>query len=184
MIGWSDGELRDRMVVGWEGGIKEGTPCGNGSLLANTANARKHIPSLLLRHDIQVVCDAGAGDGHWHQGIFSEVEYLAFDLVPRSPDVEQLDISTTPLPPCDLIICRLTLIHLDPPRIVAALKLFRQSARFLLATTHEVGNIFNPSSQYNRINLQRQPYSIGTPIEAFQDSEEAICSLALWDFRC
>ena len=168
------------MKRGWAGGLVEGTPCGNGSLLEKTANVRCSLPLLLRKYGIRSVCDAGAGDMYWAQDIFSGVEYRPFDLVPRAPGIEKIDISKTALPKCDAVICRLVLIHLDPGRAVEALRLFRESAKYLFASQYEVRNVFNTRSQFNRTNLSIEPYNLGAPIERIPDIDEAQCSLALW----
>lgn len=176
---WTDESLRRRMRRGWEGGGTE-TPCGNGSLLAKTKSVRERIPGLLIEYGIESIAEAGAGDMHWSQGIFDGYDYRPYDLVPRHEKVKQWDISQTALPTCDLVVCRLVLIHLDPPRVKRALELFRQSARFLLASQYEGHHRFNAASQFNRTNLLPQ---LGNPVERIPDIDEPGASLALWDFR-
>jgi hypothetical protein len=177
---WTDEALIERMRSGWSGGLKEGTPCGGGSLLANTLGVRRRLPLLIPECGIESVCDAGAGDMHWAQDIFKGCDYRPFDLVPRLPLVQQWDISKHALPSCDLIICRLVLIHLDPPRIKRALKYFKSSARFLLASQYDGNHPFNPSRQFNRTNLVPL---LGEPDERIPDINEDGASLALWDLR-
>jgi hypothetical protein len=177
---WTDAELEARMKRGWAGGLGEGTPCGNGSLLRKTASVRWSLPLLMQQYGIKSVCDAGAGDMHWAQDIFDGVDYRPFDLVPRSAAVTNIDISKTALPPCDAIICRLVLIHLDPKRVQQALKLFAQSAKYLFATQYELPNVFNSARQFNRVNLSIAPYDLGEPMERIPDIDEAQCSLAMW----
>lgn len=166
------------MRRGWGGGAAEGTPCGNGSLLAKTASVRGRIPALLEDYGIETICEAGAGDLHWAQNIFDGRAYQAYDLVPRRPEVQQIDITKAPLPRCDLIICRLVLIHLDPPRIKQALELFRQSARYLLASQYDGTFPFDAGNQFNRTNLVPL---LGEPLERIPDIDEEIASLALWE---
>lgn len=174
---WSDSELEARMQRGWAGGLAEGTPCGNGSLLRNTARVRWELPLLLAEYGIRSVCDAGAGDGHWAQGIFEGVSYRPFDLVPRSASITRIDITKTPLPTCDAIICRLVLIHLDPPRVLQALDMFRKSARYLFASQYDGEFTFDARNQFNRTNLI--PY-LGEPLERIPDIDEPGASLAMW----
>lgn len=180
-IGWSDGALEARMQRGWRGGLKEGTPCGNGTLLKNTANIRAWLPIIFRSYGIESMCDAGAGDGHWRQNALDEFDYRAFDLVPRKPGITQIDITKDKLPDCDAIICRHVLIHLDPPRIRAALELFAQSARYLFASQYPIPYSFDPANQFNRTNLAIAPYGLDEPIEQIQDAEEPQCFLAMWD---
>ena len=181
---WDDDALLERMTEGWCGGLREGTPCGSGSLKSNTANARKALPYYLDKYKIKSVCDAGAGDLYWAQDVFLGRDYRPFDLIPQSPSVVQVDITKTALPKCDAIICRLVLIHLDPPRIHAALKLFRQSARYLFASQYPVLNRFDADKDFNRTNLIEPPYNLGIPLEVIRDGGDRDCSLCLWDLSC
>lgn len=175
MLNWEDSALRERMRKGWAGGLFDGTPCGSGSTMTATAGIRAELPALVERHGIGSICDAGAGDLHWARRIQWQVQYRPFDLVPRCTGVEQLDITKEPLPDCDAVLCRHVLIHLDPPRIVAAVRLFRQSARYLLASQYDTAGIFNPSDQFNRTDLRDL---LGEPLERLKDVYDS--ELALW----
>lgn len=166
-----------RMRAGWRGALREGSPCGTGTLRRHTENIRQWIPGLLREHAIRTVCDAGAGDMSWAREAFAGVAYRPFDLVPRSPAVTELDICETPLPDCDLIVCRHVLIHLDPPRIEQALRLFKTSGQYVLASQYDGTHWYDPERQFNRTNLRG---ALGAPVASVQDGEEAQCSLALW----
>lgn len=180
-MSWSDEAVLARMKAGWRGGKSEGTPCGSGSLKSRTRAIRQGIPLLLEKYGIRSVCDAGAGDLYWSRGVFKNVRYRAFDLVPRHPDVEALDFTKQRLPDCDLIICRQVLIHLDPPRIQAALSLFRQAAPLLLASQYGVAAAFDPARQFNPTDLASEPYGLGRPLKQIPDCAG---TLALWGWRC
>ncbi len=180
-LDWTDKGLEDRLQRGWSGGLGEGTACGNGSLMRNTRNARAWLPFVLKRYGITTICDAGAGDGYWAGNAFESFIYRAFDLHPRAKHVTKLDITKEYLPECDAIICRLVFIHLDPLRIEQALERFRFSARYIFASQYDNARPFNPARQDNHTNLRPL---LGAPLAAVQDSEDAGCSLALWDLRC
>lgn len=171
------------MQEGWRGGRREGTPCGGGSLSENTMNIRSWIPDILGRYNIRTVCDAGAGDLCWSRQAFAGVDYKAFDLVPRTPEVQQLDITKDALPQCDLIVCRAVLIHLDPKRVLRTLELFRESGKYLLATTEPSDNTFDPGNQCNPIDLTKAPFDLGEPLESVADLEGPDSQLALWKMR-
>jgi hypothetical protein len=175
----SDADMHERMENGWRGGKPE-TVCGNGSLLAHTARIRAWLPELIKRHDIRSVCDAGAGDLHWVEQMTWRVDYKAFDLIVWRPDVAPLDITRDALPPCDAILCRMVLNHLDRERILLALGLFKQSARYLIATQFQAEDLPQRSPQFMRLDLRSAPYNLGEPLERVQDGVEAYCSLALW----
>lgn len=175
---WSDAALERRMREGWKNGLAEGTPCGGGCLAKYTTHIREWLPAAMRRYGIKSVCDAGAGDMCWIAGVFDGVEYKPFDLVPRTPRVTKLDIATTALPKCDAIICRAVLIHLDPDRVARALELFRQSAKYLFATTDRSHNRFDPHNQFNALDLTKM---LGEPLEYVQDLEGKHSRLALWE---
>jgi len=101
---------------------------------------------------------------------------MPFDLIPRSHDVIKLDITREVLPKCDAILCRMVLNHLDGDRTVMAINLFRQSAKYLIAT-HFVGDKKNRTRQFTRLDLCRY---FGEPLEMSRDGYEQDCRLALW----
>lgn len=181
MLAWSDRAVLTRMQAGWRGGQSEGTPCGSGSLRSRTRNIRQGIPALLEKYGVRSVCDAGAGDLCWSRSAFAKVKYRAFDLVPRHPSVEALDFTKQRLPDCDLIVCRQVLIHLDPPRIQAALALFREAAPLLLASQYDTAAAFDPAQQFNPTDLASEPYGLGPPLYQILDCAG---TLALWRSRC
>lgn len=162
---WSDAEVLERMQRGWSSTPE--TPCGDGSSLKNTETVRARLPALCREYEITSICDAGAGDLYWPSSLLASLPpYQAFDLLPRHPLVREWDISKHALPPCDLIICRYVLIHLDLDRVMRALSLFKKSARYLLATTYpKKPNRFNRESDFNQWDLSSQPFSLGQPLE-------------------
>ena len=168
------------MREGWRGARREGSPCGTGVLREHTASIRTRLPGLLREYGIRSVCDAGAGDLCWARETLKDFDYRPFDLVPRRPEVAQLDITKHALPECDAILCRAVLIHLDPPRIQRAIELFRGSAKYLLASQYNVLNAFDPGSQFNPTNLIGAPYFLGKPLEQIPDLEGGVATLALW----
>lgn len=176
---WTDEAIHERMTKGWGGGLPRGTPCGAGSTLERTADVRARLPELVQEYGIRSVCDAGAGDLHWIEHVPWTVEYRAFDLVPRHPRVAEIDITREWLPVCDLILCRMVLVHLDPERVQRALALFRQSGKYLLATQHRGENRFHPNKDYQEWNLAAEPFGLGEPLESIPDARTD-CTLSLW----
>jgi hypothetical protein len=111
------------------------------------------------------------------------VEYRGFDLFPRHPDVQALDITTEPLPQCDAILCRMVLNHLwgegnDTTRIEMALELFSRSARYLFATQFDGENLPQRSPQFKRLDLRPL---LGNPLESVHDGHEPECRMAIWE---
>lgn len=175
----TDAEMYERMEKGWRMGKPE-TVCGNGSTLACTENIRVWLPRLVIRHEIYSVCDAGAGDQFWISHMKWPVHYSGYDLIPRNPNVRQIDITREALPKCDAILCRMVLNHLDAPRILMALELFRKSSHWLIATQFNGEDLPKRSAQFSRLDLRKTPYNLGEPVDAEHDGSEDYCSLALF----
>lgn len=171
----SDQGMLDRMKDGWYAG-KPFTVCGNGSLPDATANVRDWLPKVCMRRGIVSVCDAGAGDLKWRDGMQWDVDYRPYDLIPRNSDVRQADITRDALPTCDAILCRMVLNHLDAERVGMALDLFKRSARYLFATQFD-GPQPQRSPQFKRLDLREW---LGPSIESVRDGREGDCRLALW----
>ncbi len=172
----SDKDMHERMEKGWRGGKPDGTVCGQGSTMENTRHIREWLPKIVDEYDIFSISDAGAGDMHWIKHIAWDVDYRAFDLIPRRPDVQELDITREALPYCDAVLCRMVLNHLDDERVDMALKLFRKSARYLLAT-HFVGGGVQRTRQFMRLDLTKW---LGIPLKMCRDGHEDNCQLAIW----
>lgn len=175
----SDEKMRERMQNGWRAG-QPFTECGNGSLPQNTKNIREWLPRMCHKYHIETINDAGAGDMAWMRGMEWEVGYRPFDLIPRSPEVIQCDITTQVLPRADAIICRMVLNHLadDPDRIQAAIDNFIASdATYLIATHFVPTDRPDPTPAFQRVDLTQY---LGK-YEAFAtDGNEPHCRLALW----
>jgi hypothetical protein len=172
----SDKDMYDRMRNGWRMGKPDGTICGAGSTMGNTAFIRNWLPDVCSQYGIKSVCDAGAGDLHWIKHVDWNVEYAPFDLIPRKPEVQEIDITQAAMPKCDAILCRMVLNHLDDERIEMALDLFRQSARYLIATQFVLGG----ETHFTRLDLTKW---LGEPLAMSRDGHEPNCRLAIWELR-
>lgn len=179
---WGDDALLVRMQRAWDGGLSEGTPCGNGSLMAKTANIREWLPQMVAKYNIQSLADAGAGDMHWQRHVLWGVEYRPYDLVPRKARITAWDITKERLPECDAILCRHVLIHLDAPRIDRALAFFRTSAKYLFVSQYEdaAWRPFNRDNQWNPTDLRPL---LGQPRERCPDADEGGQYLAMFDLQ-
>jgi len=109
-----------------------------------------------------------------------DVEYSAFDLFPRKPEVNKIDITTQNLPECDLILCRFVLNHLvgnrgDHTRVMMAIERFTKSGKYLAATNFENGK----ENKREFVRLDLTDY-LGDPIESTNDGHESGCRLSLW----
>ena len=174
----TDEQLRRMMEKGWRGGLSEGTPCGQSSMLRYTDNIRQWLPAVCQRHDIKRVCDAGAGDLHWMKLVrWGSVDYLPFDVHIRHPDVQPIDITRELLPECDAVLCRMVLNHFDEGRVLQALRNFQEVSTYLIAT-HFVGDNKNKNREFQRLDLCKW---LGEPLEMVDDGHESNCRLALWE---
>jgi hypothetical protein len=164
---------RERFARGWGSGGKE-TRCGAGSTIASTAHIRPLLRPLFDEYGITSICDAGAGDLNWirHVNLIG-IDYRAFDLVPRHPDVTEWDILEQPLPACDLILCRAVLNHLNDPQVHAAIGLFKRSATYLLATHFPLAA--RAYTDFDPLDLR--DYGLGEPLAALRDHPG---ELTLW----
>jgi len=176
----SDKAMRDRMKGGWHGGKGDGTVCGAGSTIGHSVNAIRWLPEICEKYDIQSVCDAGAGDLHWMKRVVWDVDYKGFDLFPRHPDVQKLDITTQNMPECDLVLCRFVLNHLfghdgDKTRIFMALERFKKVSKYLVATNFVKRH--DKNREFCGLNLREE---LGEPLEVINDGHEPNCTLELW----
>lgn len=174
----SDEEMYERMANGWRMG-RPFTECGNGSTLEATRTVRDWLPRLIERLGIKTLNDAGAGDLAWISLVKwrSRIHYRPFDLIPRLPQVGQIDITRHAMPPADAILCRMVLNHLDRPRVEMALAQFKRSARYLIATQYQGDRLPQRSIQFQRLDLRDW---LGEPLESVPDGLDEYCSLAVW----
>ena len=178
------------------------TVSGRGSSLKRTDAIRRHLPALFTEFAVKTAVDAGCGDFNWFRALDMELEsYVGIDVVedlvaadrlrygtPRRRFVS-LDIICDPLPRVDLIVCRDCLVHLKNRQVSAALRNFRRSgSRYLLATTFtgDHPNHDGPLGGWRPLNLERSPFSLGTPLrliserESVEDLRYSDKSLGLW----
>ena len=171
----TDEEMRARMVNGWRGGLHDGTVCGIGSTMESTARARDWLPCVCHEYGIRSVNDAGAGDLHWMRHVeWGGITVRYFDLIPRSGEILQLDITKQTMPRADVILCRHVLNHLDSIRIGMALDRFRECASYLIATQFDR---FDGSREFTRVDLRAW---LGDPLQSTNDGGADNCKLSLW----
>jgi hypothetical protein len=168
-------------------GENEGTVSGAGSTLKSTKRTRKEIEPILKEY--KVVNDAGCGDFHWMSKVdLTDVDYVGYDLVYHKQwekyeqKFEVLDITVDKMRPCELIVCRDVLIHLPPELGIEALKLFRESGKYLLAPSYVYGaNNGTIDDMNHQTNLEVYPYRLGQPIWTMGDNENGSHRyLGLW----
>lgn len=126
---------REKYAKGWTGGLPE-TPCGYGSTMRATREQRSWIPAMFRKHGIVTVADIGAGDLNWirHTDL-TGIEYQAYDLVPRRPQVMPFDLLEEIPPAVDCIMLLWVLNHFPYDECRKALKNIKASgARYLMMT--------------------------------------------------
>lgn len=123
---------------GWGGGLPE-TPCGNGSRISTTVEQREWIPSLIEKYNIKSIADIGAGDLNWVKLIdLTAIDYTAYDLVPRLPEVKTFDLVQQVPPKVDLLMILWVLNHFPYDHCEKAIKNIKASgAKYLLMTDRE-----------------------------------------------
>ena len=167
---------------------------GNGSSLTATAALRAWLPNTLDSLEIRILGDAGCGDLNWMKELTGTLRfYFGFDIVPELIDglrsrfkeqsncfFSETDVVTGTLPECDAILCRDCLTHLPPDAALMALKGFRRSgSRFVIATTHSVGqNIWVKTGGWYPMDMTAPPFNLPPPLFVFAESRAK--SLGIW----
>ena len=164
----------------WGGGE---SPSGPGSSLEQTAGLRDALPDLCRRYQVTTLLDLPCGDGHWMAGVaLPGIRYLGADLLPevvaraaaQSPEREflQLDLTTSPLPPADILLCRDCLVHLSFADIERAIgNIHRSRIPYLLATTFpkEPSNHDITTGDWRPLNLELAPFGFPRPLELLSE---------------
>jgi len=127
----------ERYKKGWKGGLPE-TPCGMGSRVSETVLQREWIPKMIRKYKIKTIADIGAGDLNWiqHMKMPKALEYKAYDLVPRHPDVMSFNLLEEIPPKVDLIFCLWVLNHFTYEHCLIALENLKASGSKYMMMTH------------------------------------------------
>lgn len=159
----------------WEGGS------GQGSRPEVTEVYRIVVERLIGSSDVRTVVDAGCGDWEFARLIdWSAVTYTGFDVVPgvlatnranfSSPHVafEYADLSTSRLPPADLLLCKDVLQHWPIDAISRFLATNRGRYRYMLLT-NDVASVHCPPESLNgaipmgawrTLDLEKPPFHL------------------------
>jgi hypothetical protein len=90
---------------------------------------------MIAKYGITDIADIGAGDMNWAQHTEFGCAYRGYDLVPRHPDVERLNLLTDPLPETDCMMVMWVLHHFPAQdQAVAIARLVSSGARYLIMT--------------------------------------------------
>ena len=131
---------------GWVGGLPE-TKCGAGSKVRNTVKQRQWLPEMVEKYGIESIVDIGAGDLNWMRLMEWDVEYSAYDLVPRHKDVIEFDILHDAIPPGDCILLLWVLNHFPFNECDRAIEnVLASESRYLIMTDRPIWHSEQPES--------------------------------------
>lgn len=178
------------------------TPSGAGSSVAQTAAIAGALPGLCRRYGVGSLLDVPCGSFSWMAGVdLRGVRYTGGDLVPEivaeamrrhgAPERQfvVLDLTRSPLPAADLLLCRDCLVHLSYADIARAVANIRASEiEYLLTTTFTAEPAFTDivTGDWRPINLEAPPFSFPRPLELLdercteQNGAFADKALGLW----
>lgn len=163
------------------------TISGRGSTFKATMILRRELPVLLKKYNIRSLVDAPCGDFHWMSKAELELnKYVGIDVVDEiissnkriygdeCHKFEKNDVTLSPTPQADLILCRDLLIHFSYKDIYRTIINFQLSgSTYLLTTTYLRLNKNNEgiNGGWRPINLQIAPFNFGKPIALISEEE-------------
>lgn len=189
----------------------DGGGSGGGSTLNATASVRKYFNDFFIKKKIKHArfLDAPCGAMLWQPALLEDIErivpnfhYVGMDIVPDLIKTHQErfknhtnwkflvgDISSTPLPAVDMIICRDVFFHLTFEKIMCAINNFSKSgSKYLFATS-------NPGARNHRmsvglglplneggfrdVDLRRSPLNLPAPVDVLHEKESSRI-MAVW----
>jgi hypothetical protein len=169
---------------------------GRGSTLGRTQEIMSQLPIIAQELEIHTLLDAACGDFNWMRHTkLDDLNYIGVDVVPdlirRNQELYEserktfivADITRSPLPDADAILCRDCLIHLSFRSIAAAISNFKTTnAQYLLATTHSfvTENIDIPDGSWRSVNLFLPPFNFALPMKVIVEDEKGGKWLAIW----
>lgn len=174
----------------WTGRRDKQPRSGHGSTLASTARLRKALPSVFERYSVKRFVDAPCGDWFWMQHVDLEgIEYIGGDIAKSIVEKNQtefsrknisfihLDVTSDPLPECDLMMCRDCLFHLKFWLRWAFFRNFVQADIPYLMTTinHTQVNRKNmQNSNWRPFDPRLEPFNFPAPIEMIHETADEL----------
>jgi SAM-dependent methyltransferase len=178
------------------------TPSGPGSSIEQTKAIADALPELCQRYEISSLLDVPCGSCDWIARVkLPGVQYTGGDIVPEIVAAAEqrhgtserrflvLDLTCSPLPYTDLLLCRDCLVHLSYGDIANAIRNIRESKiEYILTTTFtaESKSCDIVTGDWRPINLESPPFSFPRPVELLveqcteQDGAFADKALGLW----
>lgn len=183
----------------WRGGE---SASGEGASVDQTTRLLAELPGLCAELGVRRLLDLPCGEGHWMaRAGLGGIAYTGADLVPElvaraarehagpGREYQVLDLTASPLPAADLLLCRDALVHLSFADIARALANLRRAAiPWLLTTTFpaEAVNEEIVTGDWRPLNLQRAPFHFPAPLRLLNEGctegagRFADKSLGLW----
>lgn len=161
---------------------------GPGSDMDYTARLRAALPGVLERYQVKRFVDAPCGDWFWMQHVdLGGIDYIGGDISQSLVEENarrfgnsgarfiHLDITSDPLPECDLLMCRDCLFHLKFWLRWRFLENFAASKiPYLMTTMHHVDR--NPRLKRNgafaRFNPMVAPFNFPAPLELITETTD------------
>ncbi len=169
---------------GWQG--KE-SMSGHGSDTESTRRLVEALPPLMKQFQVATLLDIPCGDFHWMKDVdLTGTKYIGADIVlqlvedcSRRYGSETrmfctLDLTESPLPDCDLILCRDCLVHLSFRDVMRALdNICRSNLTFMLTTTfpRKGPNHDIVTGEWRPLNLELSPFGFPAPLALLTEND-------------
>lgn len=181
--------LKDRFTAIYKGNLWSNSESvsGYGSTVFAATNTREAITFLISKYQIKSLLDVPCGDFNWMKHLDITIQYIGGDIVDdliarnnqlygnKLRSFRVLDLTGTPLPQCDLVLCRDCLNHLSLEHIAKAIANIRSSGARYIAVTHFPEVTFNGDKEsdeiYRPINLCLPPFNWVHPTESFVETK-------------
>jgi len=157
---------------------------GKGSELKQTQKLINEIPKIIEKYNISSILDAPCGDYNYMKEIKLKCNYIGVDIVPelielnlskyKGVDFRCLDITSSNLPKCDLVLVRDCLSHLTNKDVKKAIKNIEKSgAKFLLVTSYpdHQQNSDLTNGQWRRLNMEKKPFNLISKDRYFEEGD-------------
>lgn len=181
----------------WAGGRNRSPRSGPGSTLESTAALRAALPRIFTQYSVKTFLDAPCGDWFWMQTVdLSGIDYIGADISKSLVDQNtasfgkdgvrflHLDITSDPLPPSDLLLCRDCLFHLKFWLRWQFFENFAKSqSRYLMLTMHhvDVNQRVLGNGGFKPFNPMAEPFNLPEPLEQIREQTGSeLRSLAIW----
>lgn len=174
----------------WAQEDKDKPRSGPGSTLRRTKRLRRALPGLLKDYDVKTFLDAPCGDWNWMSAVnLDGVKYIGGDISKEliaevkaehggeGRKFMHLDLASSKLPKCDMIMVRECLIHLtDEVRWEVIANIHKAKIPHLLLTVDLVDeNIpLTENGQHANFNPMIAPFNFPDPVHHVPESSDQV----------